>query len=172
MMYKKLGVALLWSAAISVGVFASDRPDTGLDPTILKSRVKLTNEYVDRDFGASKNTTKLNLAYAFGDSDLRDWTVQLDLPLVAYRAGDLTSPSDATGFGDIEMRVGHVFDRDGVFRWAAGLESQFNTASDPSLGDGVFRLSPMVAFAVEPCRAFKFQTTTQFDQSLVSETGV
>ena len=27
-------------------------------------------------------------------------------------------------------------------------------------------------FAVEPCRAFKFQTTTQFDQSLTREDGV
>ena len=70
------------------------------------------------------------------------------------------------------MRVGHVFDAEGLFRWGLGVETQFNTAAQDQLGDGVWRLSPVAVFAVEPCRAFKFQTTTQLDQSITRETGV
>lgn len=147
-------------------------PDPGLDPTVLRSRMKVTNEFIEQAFDGSKNTTKLLLSYAFGNAARRDWTVQLDLPLVAYREGDQGGAPDATGLGDVEMRVGHVFDAEGVFRWALGVETQFNTAAQPQLGDGVFRLSPVAVFAVQPCRAFKFQTTTQFDQSLTRETGV
>lgn len=147
-------------------------PDPGLDATVLHSRVKLTNEFIEQAFDGSKNTTKLNLAYAFGNTARRDWTVQLDLPLVAHRAGNLGGAPDATGFGDVEMRIAHVFDGEGVFRWALGVETQLNTAAQNQLGDGVFRLSPLFAFAVQPCNAFKFQTNVAFDQSLTREAGV
>ncbi len=145
---------------------------TGLDLTVLRSRVKLTNEYSDYDFGVSQNTTKLNLGYAFGSEGLRDWNVQLDLPFVDYNAGDQASPPDATGLGDIEMRILHVFDGGGFFRWGLGAEAQFNTASEQQLGDGIFRLSPAAAIALQATRSLKFQTTMQFDQSLRTEAGV
>jgi len=146
--------------------------DPGLDPTVLNSRVKVQNEFIEQAFNGSKNTTKLLLSYAFGNATQREWTLQLDLPLVAHRAGDRGGAPDATGFGDIQMRIGHVFDSEGVFRWALGVETQMNTAAQNQLGDGVFRLSPGLAFALEPCNAFKFQTNIQFDQSLACETGV
>ena len=63
------------------------QPDTGLDPTILNSRIALTNEYKNQEMGAIKNTTTLNLAYAFGNPARYDWSAQLDLPLVYYDAG-------------------------------------------------------------------------------------
>jgi len=151
---------------------SSTVPDPGLDPTVLRSRAKVQNEFIEQAFHGSKNTTKLLLSYAFGGAARRDWTVQLDLPLVAHRAGDRGGAPDATGIGDVEMRVGHVFDGEGVFRWALGVETQFNTAAQNQLGDGVWRLSPVAVFAMEPCRAFKFQTTTQFDQSLTHEARV
>lgn len=148
------------------------QPDPGLDPTVLRSRVKVTNEFIEQAFDGSKNTTKLLLSYAFGNAAQRDWTVQLDLPFVSYRTGALGGVPDADGIGDIEMRIGHVFDGEGVFRWALGVETQFNTAAQDQLGDGVWRLSPVAVFAVQPCRAFKLQTTAQFDQSLTREDGV
>src|SRR2546423_8705048 len=59
-------------------------PDTGLDATVLNSRVQLTNEFKDQAFGAAKDTATLNLAYAFGKTARPDWTVQVDLPVVHY----------------------------------------------------------------------------------------
>ena len=61
--------------------------EIALDPAVLRTRVKLTNEYVDRYFGVSKDTTKLNLIYAFGKAARRDWNVQLDLSVVHCNAG-------------------------------------------------------------------------------------
>lgn len=147
-------------------------PDTGLDPTILNSRVALTNEFKNQDMGAIKNTTTLNLAYAFGNPVRHDWTVQLDLPVVYYDAGQRTGVEGGTGPGDIECRIGHVLHSEGILRYAVGLEAEFDTASGPPRGDGLFRLSPAIAFAVEPCKWFKFQTFLQFNQSLITESDV
>ena len=147
-------------------------PDTGLDATILNSRVALTNEFKDQEFGAAKDTLTLNLAYAFGNKARPDWTAQVDLPVVHYDAGHIRGVESGTGFGDLEIRVGHVIHAEGIFRYAAGLEAEFDTAGGPPLGDGIFRLSPIVAFAVQPCPTFKFQTFVQFNQSFFTETGV
>lgn len=160
------------SLLIATAFVARAEVDPGLDPTVLRSRVKLTNEFIAQAFDGSRNTAKLNLSHAFGRAAWRQWTVQLDVPFVSHRAGELGSAPDADGIGDIEMRIGHVFDGEGVFRWALGLEAQFNTAAQPQLGDCVFRVSPILVFALQPCREFKLQTNVQFDQSLTRETGV
>ena len=147
-------------------------PDTGLDPTVLNSRVALTNEYKNQDMGAVKNTTTLNLAYAFGNPARHDWTAQVDLPLVYYDAGRRTGVESGTGIGDIECRVGHVLRSEGILRYAAGVETEFDTAGGPPRGDGIFRISPAIGFAIEPCKWFKFQTFAQFNPSIRTETGV
>jgi hypothetical protein len=147
-------------------------PDTGLDATILNSRVALTNGFKDQEFGAAKDTLTLNLAYAFGNRARPDWTAQVDLPVVHYDAGRIRGVESGTGFGDLGFRIGHVLRSQGLFRYAAGVEAKFDTASGPPLGDGIFRLSPIVAFAVQPCPTFKFQTFMQFNQSFFTETGV
>jgi hypothetical protein len=147
-------------------------PDPGLDATVLHSRVTLSNEFNDQEFGVAKDTLSLNLAYAFGHRARPDWTMQVDLPVVHYDAGHVRGGESATGFGDVAFRIGHVLRSEGLFRYAAGVEAEFDTAGGPPLGDGIFRLSPVVAFAVQPCRAFKFQTFVQFNQSLITEAGV
>ena len=147
-------------------------PDTGLDPTILNSRIALTNEFKNQEMGAIKNTTTLNLAYAFGNPARYDWSAQLDLPLVYYDAGQRTGVESGAGIGDVEVRVGHVLRSEGIFRLAIGVETEFDTAGGPPRGDGIFRISPVIAFVIEPCAFFKFQTFAQFNQSLRTETGV
>jgi len=147
-------------------------PRPALDATVLQSFAALTNEFKDQEFGAAKDTATLTLAYAFGDTARRDWTAQVDLPVVHYDAGHVTGVESGTGIGDIEIRIGHVIRSEGIFRYAAGVEAEFDTAGGPPLGDGIFRLSPIVAFAVQPCHTFKFQTFVQFNQSLITETGV
>jgi len=91
--------------------------------------------------------------------------VQLDLPMVHYDAGHVTGVESGTGIGDIEFRIGDVLRSEGLFRYAVGAEAEFDTAGGPPLGDGIFRLSPIVAFAVQRCRTFEFQTFVQFNQS-------
>jgi hypothetical protein len=146
--------------------------DPGLDPTVLHSRIQLTNEFKLEDFDASKDTATLHLAYAFGNPARHDWTVQLDLPVVFYNAGNKAGPRDSSGSGDIEFRVAHVMKTEGAFRWALGVEAEFDTAGGPPLGDGLFRLSPLVAFAYEPTRRVTFQLAAQFNHSLITETRI
>jgi hypothetical protein len=160
------------TSSSSVPEGADAVPNTGLDATVLNSRVALTNEFKDQEFGAAKDTATLNLAYAFGNTARPDWTVQVDLPVVHYDAGNIKGVESGSGIGDIEFRIGHVIHSEGLFRYAAGVEAEFDTAGGPPLGDGIFRLSPIVAFAVQPCSTFKFQTFVQFNQSLITETGV
>ncbi len=169
--FRSLAGFLVLCASSALRVIAAEpiEVDPGLDTTVLHSRVRLGNEFIDRDDGASKNTTKLSLAYAFGRTSQRDWSIQLELPLVAVRGG---AGGSATGFGDASVRLVHVVDPTGVFRWAAGVETQFNTAAQDQLGDGVFRVSPLLGFALQPSATWKFQTVMQFDQSLTRESGV
>lgn len=155
--------------ALAAAPAESIEVDPGLDPTVLHSRIRLGNEFIDRDDGASKNTTKLSLAYAFGREPHRDWSIQLDLPLVAVWGG---VERNATGFGDASMHLVHVVDPEGVFRWAMGVETQFNTAAQDQLGDGVFRVSPLLGLALQSSAEWKFQAVMQFDQSLTRESGV
>jgi len=114
----------------------------------------------------------LNLSYAFGKTTRPDWTAQVDLPVVYYNAGQTKGVESGAGFGDLECRIGHVIHSEGIFRYAAGLEAEFDTAGGPPRGDGIFRLSPIVAFVVQPSATFKFQTFVQFNQSFFTETGV
>lgn len=155
----------------STPVGVDTAPDTGLDFTILHSRVALTNEFKDQELGAAKDTVTLNLAYAFGNPARYDWTVQVDLPAVYYDAGN-TGSNSTTTLGDIEARIGHVLVSEGLFRCAVGGEVEFDTGGGPPAGDGIFRLSPIVAFAIQPSNTFKFQMFAQFNQSLITETGV
>jgi len=117
---------------------ADPSADKGLDPTVLQSHVSLSNEFKDQEFGAAKDTATLNLAYAFGKTARPDGTVQLDLPVVHYDAGHVTGVESGTGIGDIEFRIGHVLRSEGLFRYAVGVEAEFDTAGGPALGDGIF----------------------------------
>jgi hypothetical protein len=58
----KIPTCLALAALSAVACAADATPDPGLDVTVLHSRMKLTNEYIDQEFGISKNTTTLNLA--------------------------------------------------------------------------------------------------------------
>ena len=147
-------------------------PDTSLDPTVLSTQMSLSNEFKAQEFDAVKDTVTLNLSYAFGKTTHPDWTAQVDLPVVYYNAGQTKGVESGAGFGDLECRIGHVIHSEGIFRYAAGLEAEFDTAGGPPRGDGIFRLSPIVAFVVQPSATFKFQTFVQFNQSFFTETGV
>jgi hypothetical protein len=158
--------------SVSSGTEDSDAfPKTGLDPTVLNSQVSLTNEFKDQELDAAKDTLTLNLSYAFGNKARPDWTAQVDLPVVHYDAGRNKGVGSSSGFGDLEMRVGHVIRAEGIFRYAAGLEAEFDTGGGPNRGDGIFRLSPIVAFAIQSTRTFKFQMFVQFNQSLWTDSG-
>jgi len=147
-------------------------PDTALDPTVLHTLAALSNEFKDREFGAAKDTVTLNLSYAFGNAHRPDWSAQVDLPVVRYLASNHPGSQSSSGLGDIEARIGHVMRSEGLFRWAIGGEVEFDTGGGKPAGDGVFRLSPIIAFALQPSHNFKFQTFVQFNQSLVTETSV
>src|SRR2546430_9969334 len=134
--------------------------------------MSLSNEFKAQEFDAVKDTVTLNLSYAFGKTTRPDWTAQVDLPVVYYNAGQTKGVESGAGFGDLECRIGHVIHSEGIFRYAAGLEAEFDTAGGPPRGDGIFRLSPIVAFVVQPSATFKFQTFVQFNQSLITESGV
>jgi hypothetical protein len=146
--------------------------DNGLDPTIIHSRLRIENEFTDRESGASQNKTTFAGTYGFGFNGQNDWRLTLSVPVVAYNTGRTSGPGDATGLGDVELLLGHVFDPTGRFRWGLGLETRLNTATEPQLGDGRFRLSPIAGFAWLFCPQAKFQTFIQYNQSVAKDSGV
>ena len=87
MKYLPLLCLIPWLAVAAPQPATNAMSKSGLDPTVLRTRAKLTNEYIQRDFGVSKDTTKLSLTYAFGKKTGHDWNVQFDLSVVHCNAG-------------------------------------------------------------------------------------
>ena len=145
--------------------------DNDLDPTVIHSRLRIQNEFVDREAGASQNTTTFSATYGFGFAERNDSRLTLSVPVVDYNAGRKSGAGDATGLGDIALLLGHVFDPTGRFRWGLGAEATFDSATKCQLGDGRFSLSPGAGFAWLFRPQVKFQTFIQYNQSLAKEAG-
>lgn len=55
---------LVSAVLTATALVARAEVDPGLDPTVLHSRVKVQNEFIEQAFDGSKNTTKLLLSDA------------------------------------------------------------------------------------------------------------
>jgi len=146
--------------------------DNDLDPTVIHSRLRVANEFIDREAGAWQNKTTFSGTYGFGFEEQNDSRLTLSVPVVEYNAGRVSGSNDASGLGDIELLIAHVFDPTGRFRWGLGVETAFDTATEPQLGDERVRLSPIAGFAWRFSPQVKFQTFIQYNQSVAKEADV
>jgi hypothetical protein len=107
------------------------------DQTIIATRVLLDSEWDQFKHGANEATWSLATLWGWRVSDSQDWGVRLKLPLVYARRDD-----DIAGLGDLEIGTGTAFRLNNTWRTGGGLELHVDTASDPTLGDRVWRLKP------------------------------
>jgi hypothetical protein len=111
------------------------------DTTLLSRRVlsELSYESHDDDENFWKIENSVRGAYALSD-DLA-FGVQMMVP-VRW----IDSPaSDESGIGDLELRSGFIGRFSNDLRWAAGINTEFDTATDSALGGNAWNLRPTMA---------------------------
>ena len=98
------------------------------NPIIIKSRVRLSDEYTDLEDGGSRNKFILAGVYGFGfNGHDRQFGIGLELPILQNNP---EGGSDETGVGDIKLRLGQLF-MDDPAGWRSGwfFETEFDTAA-------------------------------------------
>ena len=97
-------------------------------PIIIKSRLRLGNEYTDLDGGGSRDKFIFSGVYGFGfNGHDRDFGVGFELPVLQNnpKGGD-----GDVGIGDFKLRIGQLF-MDDPAGWRTGWfgETEFDTAA-------------------------------------------
>ncbi len=112
----------------------SDKPDTGLDPTVQTSKLGLQNYFNKQPHSAYLYQFLLKGTYAFGFSGKNDCAISLALPAVAhFDSGNMSNVAGATGIGDTNLELVKIF-AFGPLAHAPVLDVYFRP-SNPNLGD-------------------------------------
>jgi hypothetical protein len=97
-------------------------------PVVIKSRVSVGGEYTELDGGGHREKFRLGAGYGFGfNGHDRNFGIGIELP---YLWNEPETGDSGSGFGDVKVRVGHVFL--GLPEgWRAGwfFETEFDTAA-------------------------------------------
>jgi hypothetical protein len=142
------------------------------DQTILQSRVWLDTEWDQYKRGAVEGTWTFGGAWTWRASDVQDWIVRGTLPVVFDRSDDASGNTIVGGLGDIEIASGTAFRLSDTWRTGGGVELHADTASNPALGDSVWRFASSWSVAHDFTKAFTANFTAEYDHSISEENGV
>lgn len=111
------------------------------DPTLIDRWASTELSYEDDAGGASTFEIKPSFRDAFSLHDKLGLGYQLQLP---FKQNDNGS-DHVSGVGDFEARVGLVGRFLPTLRWGAAINTRFDSASEPALGDQAFQLKSIFA---------------------------
>ena len=110
------------------------------DQTIIESRILLDTEWDHFTEGAERVTWAMAGLWGWRVNEREDWAVRLRLPFIYSRSGEASGRADIGDVGDLEFGTGTAFRLSNTWRAGTGIELHGDTASDPALGEGVWRL--------------------------------
>jgi hypothetical protein len=137
--------------------------------TILQSSVWLDTEWDQFKHGAEKATWTLAGLWAWRVSDWEDWAVRLKVPFVYDRSDESSGHADTGGVGDIEVATGTAFRLSDRWRTGGGIELHTDTASNPALGDSMWRLHSSWAVAHDVTNWLTLIPTAEYTHSIAEE---
>jgi hypothetical protein len=137
--------------------------------TILQSSVWLDTEWDQFKHGAEKATWTLAGLWAWRVSDWEDWAVRLKVPLVYDRSDESSGHADIGGVGDIEVATGTAFRLSNTWRTGGGIELHTDSASNPALGDSMWRLHSSWAVAHDVTNWLTLIPTAEYTHSIAEE---
>jgi hypothetical protein len=137
--------------------------------TILQSSVWLDTEWDQFKHGAEKATWTLAGLWAWRVSDWEDWTVRLKVPFVYDRSDESSGHADIGGVGDIEVATGTAFRLGNTWRTGGGIELHTDSASNPALGDSMWRLHSSWAVAHDVTNWLTLIPTAEYTHSIAEE---
>lgn len=142
------------------------------DQTIVASRVWLDTEWDQFKHGAEKATWTLAGVWGWPVSDRQDWAVRLKLPFVYSRSDEASGHAEVGGVGDIEIGTGTAFRLNNTWRTGGGIELHTDTASNPALGDSVWRLHSSWAVAHDVTNWLTLVPTADYSHSVAEANNV
>jgi hypothetical protein len=159
--------------------FSDDSPATVVDDfkalhdqTVIKSSVWLDTEWDQFEHGAEKAKWTLGGWWVWHICDQQDWAVRLKVPFVYDRSDQASGHADIGGLGDIEVATATAFRLSKTLRTGGGLELHADTASNPALGDNVWRLHTLWAVADDITAWLTLTPTVEYNHSVTEEHSV
>jgi hypothetical protein len=142
------------------------------DQTIIQSSVWLDTEWDQFNRGAEEATWTLGGLWGWRVSGRQDWAVRLKVPFVYNRSDEASGHAEIGGLGDIEVATGTAFRLSNTWRTGGGIELHADTASNPVLGDSVWRLHPFWAVACDITNWLTLTPTAEYSHSIAEEHDV
>ncbi len=139
------------------------------DRTIITSRVFLDTEWDQFKQGAEKATWTLGGLWGWHARDEQDWAVRLKVPFVYDRTDEASGHADIGGMGDIEVGTGTAFRLSDRWRTGGGIELHADTASNPALGDSMWRLKPFWGVARDVTDWLTLTFNAEYNHSIAEE---
>jgi hypothetical protein len=142
------------------------------DRTIIATHLSLDSEWNQFKHGAEKASWTLEGLWGWPVSNRQDWGIRFKLPF-AYRRSDAASGhADIGGLGDIEVATATAFRLSNAWRTGGGIELHADTASNPALGDSVWRLHSLWAVARDVATWLTVTPTAEYNHSIAEEHNV
>ena len=142
------------------------------DQTIIQSRILRDTEWDQFKHGAEKARWTLGGLWGWRVSDRQDWAVRLKVPFAYERSDKASGHADIGGLGDIEVAAGTAFRLGDRWRTGGGIELHTDTASNPALGDSVWRLHSGWSIARDVTDWFTLAPTAEYSHSITEEHNV
>jgi hypothetical protein len=139
------------------------------DQTIIQSSVWLDTEWDQYKHGAEEATWTLGGLWGWRVNDQQDWAVRLKLPFVYDRSDEASGHADIGGLGDIEVATGTALRLSNTWRTGGLIELHADTASNPVLGDSVWRLHSSWAVAHDVTNWLTLTPTAEYSHSIAEE---
>jgi hypothetical protein len=151
---------------------AADELKALRDQTIIQSRVWLDTEWDQFKHGAEEARWTLGGLWGWHVSDRQDWAVRLKVPFVYDRSDQASVHVDIGGLGDVEIATGIAFRLSNKWRTGGSIELHADTASNPALGDSVWRLHPSWSVAHDVTNWLTLTPTAEYNHSIAEEHNV
>jgi hypothetical protein len=110
------------------------------------------------------------VTYSFGAK--RDYGLTVEVPYAQYRPNGVPRAESANGLGDIRTFLIHPFATQGKFIHSYALETYFNTASEPILGQRSTTLLPSYALTYRHSKALQLIGLVQYQFDVERDGGV
>src|ERR1044071_2277519 len=148
---------------------AADQLKALRDQTIIQSRVFIDTEWDQCDGGAEKAKWTLGGLWGWHVRDQQDWALRFKVPFVYNRGDGSSGHTDIGGIGEIEVAAGTAFSLDNTWRAGGGIELHADTASNPALGDSIWRLKPAWGIAHDFTNWLTVTFNAEYNQSIAEE---
>jgi hypothetical protein len=142
------------------------------DQTIIQSSVWLDTEWDQFKHGAEEATWTLGGLWGLRVSDRQDWALRLKVPFVYDRSDEASGHAEVGGVGDIEVATGTAFRLSNTWRTGGGIELHADSASNPTVGDNVWRLHSSWSVAHDVTHWLTLTPTAEYNHSIAEEHNV